>query len=163
MLSAFSSHIISLIRLFLAVVLLVSGLLHAIQPYYFTFTLSSYQILPPGLLFPLAVTIASIQVALALTLFIDHERMFPIVFSLGLFVTYAFAQASVIYRGMNIDCGCFGFSGTKIDYWTLSVPVGLSLLCIVDLYLSAFQRKGREYINPENVPLGLSSELDGSH
>lgn len=149
--SAFSSHITLLIRLFLAVVLLISGLLHAIQPYYFTFTLSAYQILPPNLLFVVAVTIAGIQVALALTLFYDHERMFPIIFSLGLFVSYAFAQASVIYRGMDIDCGCFGFSGATIDYWTLLVPVGLSLLCVVDLYLSAFQQKGREYADSENA------------
>lgn len=130
---SFRAPAIMATRTIVAAFLLFSGVLHALQPYLFVATLSSYALIPHFALFPTAIALTGLQLGIGAVLLYEHHRTEPVVWALFLFSTYALAQISVIARGMNIDCGCFGLSSTNISYATVSVPIALSAACLTDL------------------------------
>lgn len=100
-----------MVRLGLAAVFLVSGALKAVDPAQTRIAVRAYELLPSGLVGPVATVLPLVELALGTLLlvgaFIRWVALASAVLLLGLMSAVAQAWA----RGLSIDCGCFGGGG----------------------------------------------------
>ncbi len=118
-----------------AFALLSSGLIHASDPYFFLATVSSYRILPDGLLGRPLLLVPYLHIALGICLLSGVARTTALRVSLLLFVVYAAAQTIALVRGEKISCGCFGFDTGEIGPASVAVPVAAGAACLGLLFL----------------------------
>jgi hypothetical protein len=121
----------SILSMGVAATLLVTGLVHAAQPYYFIHTLSSYRLLPPSLNGLLGLYLPYLQVVLALCIGLRVAEKVALYAAAGLFGIFSLAQVAVLSRGIEIDCGCFGFVAHKVSPASAALPILLSVACAV--------------------------------
>lgn len=112
-------------------VLLYSGLVHAWQPYFFVYSIAAYQIVSAELAGVLGIFIPYLQIVLALCIALQKAEKVALWITGGLFATYALAQASVLARGLEIDCGCFGFVASQVNGFSILIPLVLLMACIL--------------------------------
>ncbi len=112
-------------------VLLYSGLVHAWQPYFFTYSIAAYQIVPAQLAGVVGIFIPYLQIVLALCIAFRKAEKVALWIAGGLFATYALAQASVLARGLEIDCGCFGFVASQVNGFSILMPIALLIMCVL--------------------------------
>ena len=75
----------------------------------------------------LAYTIPVLQMFLSLGLMFGDLKRYAIA-SASLLLLFSVVQASAMFRGIDMSCGCFSSSGgERIGLATLSVPLGLGL------------------------------------
>ena len=103
-------------RLVLGVIFLYAGLLKAGDAASFAGQVAAYQLLPYAFNYLVAATLPYVEIACgALLLFKRHVR--PALLLLGgMNLVFIGALMSVVWRGLEIDCGCFdptGSSGTS--------------------------------------------------
>lgn len=128
------------VSLAVAAVLLFSGILHAIQPYLFMHTVASYQIFPKWAVGLLALWIPYFQIVLGLCFGLGIARRTTNGIAALLFAAFALAQLSVLARGLDIDCGCFGFVSSKVTVRTVGFSAVLFMACAA-MSLSASDRR----------------------
>lgn len=123
------SMISNLFSMIVAATLLFTGLIHVAQPYFFIHTIDSYRLLPPHVSGLLGLWLPYLQIVLAVCIGLRIAEKAALCLAAGVFATFALAQTAVLMRGMEIDCGCFGFVAHTISPWSLSLPVGLTVAC----------------------------------
>jgi uncharacterized membrane protein YphA (DoxX/SURF4 family) len=97
------------------------------DPAYFAGTLQNYQIIPDPLINIVAITLPWLELVCGLLLLTGFWHR-PSAFIIALLmIVFIIAIVSVILRGLDIECGCFG-TGTSAD-WTRIIE---------DLFLFAF-------------------------
>lgn len=87
---------------------LFSGLAKLRQPYDFMRDVYAYELLGPPIGRWLAMTLPHIEVVLAVCLLSGLFRRSAALATAGLLLLFVIAQTTVIWRGMTIDCACFG-------------------------------------------------------
>lgn len=123
----------NLLSVVVAATLLFSGIVHASEPYYFVHTVGSYHLLPSagagvvGILFPY------IQIVLGICIGLQIAESVALGSAAFLFAIYASAQLSVLMRGLDIDCGCFGTVALKVSPTSALVPALLLAACVLSL------------------------------
>ncbi|MBU0972871.1 MAG: DoxX family protein [Proteobacteria bacterium] len=94
------------LRIFLGVMFLVSGLAKSMDLVFFSKTIQAFAIIPGSLSFPAAVMIVAAEIVLGGGLVLDIR------FCLGgilvLVLGFMAAIGHAIHMGYDIDCGCFG-------------------------------------------------------
>jgi uncharacterized membrane protein YphA (DoxX/SURF4 family) len=98
-------------RLGLATVFLVSGALKAVDPAQTRIAVRAYELLPPGLVGPVATTLPLVELALGTLLVAGAFTRWVAVASMVLLLVLMTAVAQAWARGLSIDCGCFGGGG----------------------------------------------------
>ncbi|GAA4479830.1 DoxX family membrane protein [Rhodococcus olei] len=107
-----------LARLGLAAVWLVSGGIKFADPTQTVVAVRAYQLLPEGLVRPVAATMPMFEIALGLLLLIGLAVRWTAVASAAMLLVLIAVIVSVWARGLSIDCGCFGGGGTAdVDGW----------------------------------------------
>lgn len=114
-----------------AFVLLYSGILHAIQPYYFIYSAAAYRLVPQSLVGTTMLILPYLQIVLAGCLIARVATHAALITALLLFGVFVFAQSVILVRGENLSCGCFGYSTAAISYTSLAIPIACGGLCIV--------------------------------
>lgn len=114
-------------------VLLFSGIVHAAQPYYFIHTVSSYRVLPAVAAGIVGLWLPYLQIVLALCIGLGIAERVALWTAAVTFAAYAVAQLSVLARGMEIDCGCFGFVSTAVSPTSVAMPIVLMGACALAL------------------------------
>jgi putative oxidoreductase len=108
------------LRLGLGGVFLAAGALKFSDPTSFALEIHNYQLLPD--LAPLlAATLPAVEIVLGLALVAGPRpwmRAGAFASTLVLLV-FTLAVASVVARGVNIDCGCFGEGSGPVTMWTV--------------------------------------------
>ena len=112
-----------------SVVLFTTGVVHAVQPYYFIHTISSYRILDSFMSGLVGLWLPYLQIVLATCLSLRLVEIAATLVSTVLFAVFSIAQVSVLARGMEIDCGCYGFVASGVSPFTVMVPSVLCLAC----------------------------------
>ncbi|MDZ4658732.1 MAG: MauE/DoxX family redox-associated membrane protein [Bythopirellula sp.] len=112
-------------------VLLYSGLVHAWQPYFFMYSIAAYKIVSAQLAGVVGIFIPYLQIVLALCIAFRKAEKVALWMAGGLFATYALAQASVLARGLEIDCGCFGFVASQVNGFSIMIPLALLMACVL--------------------------------
>jgi len=98
-------------RLGLAAVFLVSGALKAVDPAQTRIAVSAYQLLPSGLVGPVATGLPLVELALGTLLLVGAFTRWVALASMLLLLLLMTAVAQSWARGLSIDCGCFGGGG----------------------------------------------------
>ena len=114
--------------------MLFSGIVHAVQPYYFIHTVSSYDLLPAAASGLAGLWLPYLQIVLGLCIGFGLAERVALGTAALLFAAFALAQLSVLMRGMEIDCGCFGFVASEISVFSVSLPILLLGACIFRLW-----------------------------
>jgi len=120
--------------------LAVTGVIHLVQPYFFLQTVAAYDVVPAPLLLAFTFLVPSFQVAVAFGMLTQYVGRLGVQCAFVIFLVFTAAQLSVLWRGLNVDCGCFGFHSAKISVASIIVPAMLSGGC---MYLLKAERSPR--------------------
>jgi hypothetical protein len=121
------SVVYHLCRLLLGGIFLYAGLTKTQDVAHFAGTIATYRLLPYQWNYLLAATLPYVELIAGLLL-VCNRRVRPAALLLALlFLGFLAALGSVIYRGLEIDCGCFGSTPTtpQVALWR---DIGLLLL-----------------------------------
>ena len=100
-----------------------------IAPTEFLASIYNYELLSPDLAVVMAVVMPWVEFLTGVCLLGGLCVHGALVVCMGMFATFAFAHASVLYRGMSIDCGCGLIPGDDhVTYLTLARSLFLTLL-----------------------------------
>ena len=124
-----------LFRLTLAVVFLYAGITKAKSPALFALAIDAYQMLPAWAVIALAHVLPWVEILLGLLLAMGWWRR-PVSLATTLLLGFFFTVMAITYlRGIQADCGCFGF-GEAISPRTLARDGGLLLMAFFLLFTS---------------------------
>lgn len=98
-------------RLGLAMVFLLSGALKAVDPAQTRIAVAAYELLPSGLVGPVATVLPLAELALGTLLLAGAFTRWVALVSAVLLVVLMLGVAQAWARGLSIDCGCFGGGG----------------------------------------------------
>lgn len=120
----------------LGAVLLFSAVQHIRNPYFFLGSVYRYELLDLHVAFIVALILPFIQlfvgVAMIANLFHPTSKMVGGL----LFVIFTIVQATALFRGLSISCGCFGpSSSAPISYSSLSLVAVCCLFSWCDIVL----------------------------
>ncbi|GAA4660369.1 MULTISPECIES: MauE/DoxX family redox-associated membrane protein [Amycolatopsis] len=101
----------TVVRLGLAAVWLVSGTIKFADPGQTYLAVKAYELLPDGLLHPVATGLPLLELALGVLLLAGLLTRAAAVGSAVLLVLFIGGVAQSWARGLTIDCGCFGGGG----------------------------------------------------
>ena len=118
--------------LVLAAVLGVSGAIKLRHHGAFARQVGNYQLVPPAMAGPVAVTVAVMEAGCAVLLLLPPARLAGLLIAGGLIVTFLAAMSSALARGRRIPCGCFGGQGES-DVVGLPSLLRTGLLGVIDI------------------------------
>lgn len=98
----------------------------------FEMTLSAYRLLPPAAVIVVARALPWLEMALGVVLVLGWQRRYVASFVALLLGGFIAAMGITYARGIEANCGCFGF-GEAISPWTLTRD---SLLLVMAVYLA---------------------------
>jgi putative oxidoreductase len=125
-----------IIALIMLLLFLRSAFSHLANPYYFLSSIYSYRIVNQFIAEELAIVVPFVQLTLAILIATRQCLAIAYVCSATVLVTFVVAQASVLFRGMRIACGCFGSESLQVSPGTLSIAVAAFVLCGIGAFLS---------------------------
>ncbi|MGA3006540.1 MAG: MauE/DoxX family redox-associated membrane protein [Opitutaceae bacterium] len=96
------------LRLVVAGVFLLAGVLKALDPASFARDIDHYRLLPYFAAAPLALYLPWLEITCGLAVLAGPARRSALVIIFGLTVVFMVAVASAWMRGLDIRCGCFG-------------------------------------------------------
>ena len=109
-----------LLRLILGVLFVVAGVLKLRDPVRFALEISNYQLIPAASGVMAAVLpMMEILAGIALIVLPRAWRQASALLVLAMVFMFTVAVGSAYFRGINIDCGCFGGAEGPITGWTL--------------------------------------------
>jgi hypothetical protein len=138
----------------LITVLLVAAVGKARDVRGFAATIDGYRILPRRLTTLAAVLVLAAEVGSALLQVAPATRRWGGLVSVALFAVFLIAMASVLRRGLDIDCGCFGARPSPVSPVTM-VRTGLLLLLAVMTVIAGPAPFHRVHLLLSAVFLGL--------
>jgi uncharacterized membrane protein YphA (DoxX/SURF4 family) len=95
-----------LTRWLLGAIFIYSGILKLLEPGSFAVLIEAYGIVPDLLLLPVALCLASLEVAAGVGLLFDVRGSLSII--AGLLMLFVIILAYGLGMGLDVDCGCFG-------------------------------------------------------
>lgn len=113
--------------LVLGLVMIVAGLLKMADPGHFQAMLSRYGLFPLPLLPYVSPLIIAGEILLGLALLSGWQTRHCLAVCEVLFYIFALTVASVLYRGLQIHCACFGVFSLKVSVWHCLICLGVAL------------------------------------
>jgi len=111
-----NKYILFAFRLMVGGVFIWTGLLKIFDPLGFAQNIANYKVFPQGISFFLALFLPWIEVICGAFLIVGIFRGASSLLLSGLLSVFLVLIILTILRGIDIDCGCFGSIGRKIDY-----------------------------------------------
>ncbi|MDO3377351.1 MauE/DoxX family redox-associated membrane protein [Geoalkalibacter halelectricus] len=137
------SLIYHLARLSLGGIFVYAGWIKAVDVTAFAGSVANYQILPYSWNFLVAATLPYVEI-LAGVLLLLNQRVRPAALVIGgLNLVFIIVLATVIARGLDIDCGCFnpGGEGTTTAFEALVRDLGIMVLVVATWWLRTEQTR----------------------
>lgn len=126
-------------RLVLALTFVYAGAVKMQDPVAFAGHVAAYQILPYAVNYLVAATLPYVEFLAGLLLLLN-ARVRPALLAVGgMNLVFMLALLSVLFRGLDIDCGCFDPGGGQDVSATVALlrDVGLMLLVVLAWWLRA--------------------------
>ncbi|MCP2520175.1 DoxX family membrane protein [Candidatus Aminicenantes bacterium AC-335-A11] len=133
-------YFILAIRILVGLIFIFSGITKIINPLGFAQDIQNYQIVPEFISFWTALILPWLELICGiflLTGILVRGSSFWISSMLFVFILLII---SVLVRGQEIDCGCFGFIGHKVD-WTLLLQDLILFSLSLTILVSSLKRK----------------------
>lgn len=138
------------LRLVLGGVLMWAGLAKISEPALFAMTVRAYNVLPNAFINGFAVVVPWMEIAAGACLLAGFWSRSGALAALALLWSFGVALVVNIYRGADLDCGCFGLDGTRGSLNAALVQDLLLIACsVVLLYV-------------RNMPLSLDRCIFGT-
>jgi len=122
-------------RIILGVVFIYAAVLKIASPQEFADRIAAYQILPLAVINLLALGLPLFEFACGLLVLTGFFFRVGVLGILGLLVVFIVAAVAALFRGLSIDCGCFGphlWFGS--NPWVVLIRDGILLGIAVFLY-----------------------------
>lgn len=94
----------------LAGIFLYTGYIKLESPLQFAAVLYGYKIFPTSLILPLSTYFPWVEIGLAVLLLLGWKIRYVALAACGLLMTFIIILAVTYFRGIDANCGCFGFS-----------------------------------------------------
>ncbi len=118
-------------ELVVGILLVYSGLNHSVNPYFFAVKAADYEFVPLSLLWVIPFVLSPTMISLGICLIAFSEMLVPKLISAGVLGVFAVAQSTVWVRGIDISCGCFGYSNESISLYSISIPFLCGIVCVL--------------------------------
>lgn len=122
-----------LVGFLLALLLGYASIEHFRNNWYFLNSVLKYQIVGGYFAVIIAFGLPAFIYFLAALLISSVKVRFALMASLLLFSIFALAKVYVITRGVDIACGCWGYSSGRITWTSVSLDVLAAFACVVGL------------------------------
>ncbi len=127
-------------RLILAGIFVISGYIKVRAPLEFAGAIAGYKLVPDSLIFPLATYLPWLEMALGALLLIGWKIRYVAIGAAALLLTFTVILTVTYARGIEADCGCFGF-GHKISPLTIA----RDMLMLVPAILLIFESRLKKF------------------
>lgn len=117
------------LKIVVALVLAYAAAIKIQTPVAFALDVSNYQLLPDALVQTVAYFVPALELVAAVALFRRESEAGAWLLSGGLFLTFAIAVGSAVFRGLDISCGCFGEALT-VSWYHLVGNLIATALCL---------------------------------
>ena len=124
-------------RIMLGFTFILSAIPKLLMPYVFLSNVYGFELLGPNVGLLVAIILPWLEITLAILLLADVFAVEAILISAALGAAFTFAQASAIYHGLEISCGCFSqVDAAQVSYLTMGKAALLALVALLGLYFS---------------------------
>lgn len=106
----------SVLRWVLAAIFLYAGAMKAWDPARFALDIASYQLLPERVAVALALYLPWLEIVCGVFLLCKRCTSGALGILMILTLLFLAALSSAWFRGVDVHCGCFGFSNAKASY-----------------------------------------------
>lgn len=127
------------LRLALGGIFVVAGALKIGHFDVFASEIAGFQLLPHGVIAPLAILLPFVEVVLGAYLILGLFTRYAAAFAALQLAIFSTAIASAVVRGISTSCGCFGPSDTSVTSWP---EVARDAALVVIALLVAWQAPG---------------------
>jgi putative oxidoreductase len=128
--TSWSSRLALVARLILGCVFLWAGAQKASNPQLFALDLEAYRLLPSVLILPIAYYLPWLEIVTGLSLFVPDGRRAALGLVITLLLVFTVMLAIAWIRGLSINCGCFGASGSATTDFAWAVGRNLCLIAV---------------------------------
>ncbi len=128
-------------RLLLGGLFLYAGAVKAADVTGFARTVAGYQLLPYALNYLVAATLPFVELLAGLLLLLERKVRGAALLLAFLTVAFIGALVSVLVRGLEVDCGCFGGNGGTSPWIALLRDVGILALAHFTFHLRGAARR----------------------
>jgi uncharacterized membrane protein YphA (DoxX/SURF4 family) len=126
-------------RLLLAGVFVYSGYVKVQSPLQFSAAIAGYKLVPDSLVLPLATYLPWLEIALGALLMVGWKIRYVAAGAAALLLTFTTILTVTYLRGIEADCGCFGF-GDRITPRTIARDLAILLPAVFLMFESRLKR-----------------------
>lgn len=130
-------------RVVVGFVLIIASVPKIAEPSAFAKSIQAYQIVPGFLVNLFALSIPWLELVIGIFLIFGLLLRGSSLLSAVLFSAFSVLIAVSLFRGLSIDCGCFGLDGAPLSWSRFFENIGLLLLSLQIFYNSLMLRKCR--------------------
>ncbi|MBU2636496.1 MAG: DoxX family membrane protein [Bacteroidetes bacterium] len=130
-------------RVVVGFVLIIASVPKIAEPSTFAKSIQAYQIVPGFLVNLFALSIPWLELVIGIFLIFGLLLRGSSLLSAVLFSAFSVLIAVSLFRGLSIDCGCFGLDGAPLSWSRFFENIGLLLLSLQIFYNSLMLRKCR--------------------
>ncbi|MCU0365379.1 MAG: DoxX family membrane protein [Ignavibacteriaceae bacterium] len=127
-----NSILLLAIRIFFGFIFIFAAITKIADPGGFSQSIYNYKLMPDFIINFLAIAFPWIELVAGILLVFGISVKENSAILSGLLVIFIFAIAISLFRGLNIDCGCFGTAGgTKVGIQKILENIGLLILGLI--------------------------------
>lgn len=124
-------------RVVVGFVLIMASVPKVAEPIAFAKSIQAYQIVPTFLVNIFAISIPWLELVIGIFLIFGLLLRGSSLLSAALFAAFSVLIAISLFRGLSIDCGCFGLDGAPLTWSRFFEDIGLLLLSLHIYYQSS--------------------------
>ena len=127
-----NSILLLAIRIFFGFIFIFAAVTKIADPAGFSQSIYNYKLMPDFIINFLAIAFPWVELVAGILLVFGISVKENSAILSGLLVIFIFAIAISLFRGLNIDCGCFGTAGgTKVGIQKILENIGLLILGLI--------------------------------
>ena len=130
-----NKYLLTGMRIVLGCVFVWSGMLKVKEPLEFAQNVANYRIFPAEISFLIALVLPWMELVCGIFLIVGLFQRASALVLAGLLSAFLILIILTMFRGLDVDCGCFGSFDRKVDY-LLVLADGFLLYLAFNLFLS---------------------------
>ncbi|MEE9500766.1 MAG: MauE/DoxX family redox-associated membrane protein [Candidatus Aminicenantaceae bacterium] len=135
-----NKSVLLVFRLVVGGVFIWAGLLKILDPLEFAQNIANYRVFSPDLSLLTAIVLPWLEILCGVLVIFGIFRSASSLLLSGLLAAFLVLIMVTIFRGLDVDCGCFGSLGRHVDYRLLLTDIVLLYLTL-NIFVSSLSRR----------------------
>jgi len=135
-----NKSVLLVFRLVVGGVFIWAGLLKILDPLEFAQNIANYRVFSPDLSLLTAIVLPWLEILCGVLVIFGIIRSASSLLLSGLLAAFLVLIMVTIFRGLDVDCGCFGSLGRHVDYRLLLTDIVLLYLTL-NIFVSSLSRR----------------------